>query len=59
MNLIGIFAVLLAGFGIIGLVAAVSDREKGDSDNEPNIVISQEVPSVFDAFHHDGDGKKK
>lgn len=57
MNLIGIFAVLLASFGTIGLVAAISDREKVDSDRDSNVVISQEVPSVFDAFQNDGDGK--
>ncbi len=58
MKLILIFAVLLGGFLIIGTIAAVHiDRHPEEHENEPEepprVVISQQVPSVFDAFKGD------
>lgn len=61
MNLIIMFLILLGGFFIIGLVAAVCEQHKSHDvptddeeddypDAQPRIVVSQEVPSVFDTF---------
>lgn len=55
MKLIVIFAVLLGGFLIIGTIAAVHiDRHPEKHEDEPceapRVVISQQVPSVFDTF---------
>lgn len=60
MKLIVIFAVLLGGFMIIGIIAAVHiDRHPEEHENEPEelprVVISQQVPSVFDTFKGDKD----
>lgn len=53
MDLISIFIILVVGFLVIGFIVAVAynhqDHEPED-DEQPHIVISQEVPSVFDAF---------
>ena len=61
MELIGMFLSLLACFLIIGIAAAVhKERERHEEPDEddweesPHIVISQQVPSVFDTFN----GKK-
>lgn len=57
MKLILIFAVLLGGFLIIGTVAAIAEnrkeRREGEQEELPRVVISQQVPSVFDAFKGD------
>ncbi len=57
MKLILIFAVLLGGFLIIGTVAAIAENRKEHREDEPEelprVVISQQVPSVFDAFKGD------
>ena len=58
MGLIGIIFLLFAGFMIIGFVAAFFNRDHDEREHDSNIVISQEVPSVFDAFRNDGDNKK-
>lgn len=51
MKLILIFAVLLGGFIIIGIVCALAENRKDRSEDEPpRVVISQQVPSVFDTF---------
>lgn len=60
MKLIVIFAVLLGGFLIIGTIAAVHiDRHPEEHEDEPReaprVVISQQVPSVFDTFKSDKD----
>lgn len=53
MELISIFIILVVGFLVIGFIAAVAcnhqDHEQED-DEQPHVVISQEVPSVFDTF---------
>ena len=62
MSLIAVYPALLAGFFIIGIIAVVcehADKQKNDAsedngdDDEYNspIVISQEVPSVFETLH--------
>ncbi len=62
MSLIAVYPALLAGFFIIGIIAVVcehADKQKNDASEDngdddaysSHIVISQEVPSVFDAFH--------
>ena len=57
MKLIVVFAVLLIGFLIIGTVAAIAENRKEHREDEPEelprVVISQQVPSVFDAFKGD------
>lgn len=51
MKLILIFAVLLIGFLIIGTVATIAKNRKDDAEEDPpRVVISQQVPSVFDTF---------
>ena len=53
MELISIFIILVIGFLIIGFIAAVTYNRQNhgqDDDEQTHIVISQEVPSVFDAF---------
>ena len=58
MGLIGIISLLFAGFMIIGFIAAFFNRDHDEREHDSNIVISQEVPSVFDAFRNDGDNKQ-
>lgn len=58
MGLIGIIFLLFAGFMIIGFIAAFFNRDHDEREHDSNIVISQEVPSVFDAFRNDGDNKQ-
>lgn len=57
MKLIVVFAVLLIGFLIIGTVAAIAENRKEHREDEPReaprVVISQQVPSVFDTFKGD------
>jgi len=51
MQLVVIIAVLLGGFMIIGIVCALAENDKDRSeDDPPRVVISQQVPSVFDTF---------
>ena len=57
MNLIVLFIGLVVGFIIIGLIAVAlqkNENQQSDDGNEDeyssHIVISQEVPSVFDSF---------
>ena len=55
MNIITLFIALVIGFMIIGLVAAMlQNKDAGDEsqseENSSRIVITQEVPSVFDTF---------
>lgn len=55
MDLIVLFAVLFGGILMIGTIAAVHiDRHPEEHENEPEepprVVISQQVPSVFDTF---------
>lgn len=54
MKLIVVFAVLLIGFLIIGTVAAIAENRKERREDEteelPRVVVSQQVPSVFDTF---------
>ena len=62
MSLIAVYPALLVGFFIIGIIAAAcqhTDKQNNDASEDnrdddaysSHIVISQEVPSVFDAFH--------
>lgn len=55
MNLLTLFIALVVGFLIIGFIAAVIDHHRDsecdeNDEYESNIVISQQVPSVFDTF---------
>ena len=53
MELISIFIILVIGFLIFGFIAAVTYNRQNhgqDDDEQTHIVISQEVPSAFDAF---------
>lgn len=57
MGLVGVFLVLLIGFLVIGTIAAIAGDAKRNGtskENEPEdlprVVISQQVPSVFDTF---------
>ena len=51
MNLIGVYIALFVGVMIIGLVCALAENDKDRSeDDPPRVVISQQVPSVFDTF---------
>ena len=57
MGLIGYFLALLIGFLVIGTIAAVAEdakrRDEPDEDKLeelPRVVVSQQVPSVFDTF---------
>ena len=61
MNLIVLFLVLLGGLFVVGLIAAIFEQHKmhevaaDDEDDDyledqTTIVVSQEVPSVFDTF---------
>ncbi len=57
MGFIGYFLALLIGFLVIGTVAAVAEdaKRRGEPDEAepeelPRVMISQEVPSVFDTF---------
>ncbi len=58
MGLIGIISLLFAGFMIIGFIAAIFNRDDDEREHDSNIVISQEVPSVFDVFRNDSDSKQ-
>ena len=52
MDLIGVIIALFVGLIIIGTIAAVHiDRHPEEhEDDPPRVVISQQVPSVFDTF---------
>ena len=51
MDLIGVIIALFVGFIIIGIVCALAENRKDRSEDEPpRVVISQQVPSVFDTF---------
>ena len=51
MNLIGVYIALFVGVMIIGIVCALAENDKDRSeDDTPRVVISQQVPSVFDTF---------
>lgn len=51
MDLIGVIFALFVGFMIIGIVCALAENDKDRSeDGPPRVVISQQVPSVFDTF---------
>ncbi len=61
MNRSVLFLLLLVGFFVIGFIAAISEQHKtheeaiDDEDDEciddqVTIVVSQEVPSIFDNF---------
>lgn len=55
MNIITLFITLVGGFMFIGIIAVIfhnkdiHDESQGE-DCSSRVVISQEVPSVFDAF---------
>ena len=62
MSLIAVYPALLVGFFIIGIIAAAcqhtdkqnndASEDNGDDDEYSSpIVISQEIPSVFETFH--------
>ena len=58
MSVIYAILAMFGGFLIIGTIAAVHiDRHPEEHENEPEepprVVISQQVPSVFDAFKGD------
>ena len=60
MNIITLFIALVGGFMIIGFIAAIfqnkdTDGESQSEDYSSRVVISQEVPSVFNTFK----GKKE
>ena len=59
MELVGIFVALVVAFMIIGFVAALfqKDKDKGEDEDDTSVIISQEVPSVFDALN--GNRKKR
>ncbi len=54
MGLIGVFITLFVGFMIIGIVCALAENSKNRREDapedSPRVVISQQVPSVFDTF---------
>lgn len=51
MDLIGVIIALFVGFMIIGIVCALAENGKDRSEEDPpRVVISQQVPSVFDTF---------
>lgn len=55
MNIIALFIALVGGFMIVGIIAAIfqskdTDDESQSEDCSSRVVISQEVPSVFDTF---------
>ena len=55
-----IYAVIMVFVGIfvIGFIFAIAYNKKDDDDNESSIVVTQEVPSVFDLFAKKTDGRK-
>lgn len=58
MELISVFIFLVIGFLVIGIIAAIAYNRNDHNDAEDEqarIVISQEVPSAFDALK----GKKR
>ena len=58
MKLISVFILLVIGFLVIGIIAAIAcnrNDHNDEEDGQAHIVISQEVPSAFDALN----GKKK
>ena len=50
MGLIGIFLAMFCGFMIVGFIAAICDKPGGESEETSRVVVSQQVPSVFDTF---------
>lgn len=53
MNIIGLFIFLVVAFLVIGFIAVLikpADKEEDDEANDdyPRVMVSQEVPSVFD-----------
>ncbi|GEM_PF-3793002 len=50
MGLIGIFLALVGGFMIVGFIAAICNKPDEETEEPPRVVISQQVPSVFDTF---------
>lgn len=52
MELIYTFLALVGGFMVIGFITAICD--KPDEDESSRVVISQQVPSVFDTFNRKG-----
>lgn len=59
MNIITLFIALVGGFMVIGLVAAMHQKkdaidESHSEEHSSHIVITQEVPSVFDTFKGKG-----
>ena len=54
MGLIGVFITLFVVFMIIGIVCALAEngknRREDAPEDSPRVVISQQVPSVFDTF---------
>lgn len=51
MDLIGVIIALFVGFMIIGIVCALAENGKDRSEEDPpRVVISQQVPSMFDTF---------
>lgn len=56
MSVIYAILAMFGGFMIIGIIAAVHiDRHPEEHDEEPpRVVISQQVPSVFDTFNRKG-----
>lgn len=53
MNIIGLFIFLVVAFLVIGFIAVLikpADKEEDDAANDdyPRVMVSQEVPSVFD-----------
>ncbi len=54
MDFIVYFLALLGGLLIIGTICAIAENHKDDAEDDredpPRVVISQQVPSVFDTF---------
>ena len=54
MSFVVFVAALLGGLLLVGTVCAVADGRKGRGEDAaeqlPRVVVSQEVPSVFDTF---------
>lgn len=54
MSVIYAILAMFGGFMVIGTVAAIAENRKTRREDEPEelprVVISQQVPSVFDTF---------